>query len=177
MASPSELIAHHRDERSIAEHIGAVKVIYQTLDDLKTACAELSPRQNQEFEVGVFCGKYVTPVEPGYFEHLERLRGESRKLKLMENAREAVAHGTAGAEEVQIAANGLRVNGDGKLVPASGHSNGASGVNDHNGVNGQGSPQLNGKRKRGEEDSPPPKDRMDISLHNFGDYGQESNEG
>lgn len=176
MASPSELIAHDRDEKSIADHIGAVKVIFQTLDDLKAACAELSPRKNQEFEVGVFCGEYVTPVEPGYFEHLEKLRGESKKLKLMESAREAVAHGTAGAEEVQIATSGLRANWDGKLVPAGDHANGVKEVDDANSVNGHGSPHLNGKRKRNEDDSPPPKDRMDISLHNFGDYGQESNE-
>ena len=52
LASPSELIAHHRDETAIAKHIGAVKVIYQDLEDLKQACATLSPRPNQEFEVG-----------------------------------------------------------------------------------------------------------------------------
>ena len=52
LASPSELIAHHRDEAEIARHIGAKKVIYQSLDDLRQACAELSPRPNQEFEVG-----------------------------------------------------------------------------------------------------------------------------
>lgn len=56
LASPSELIAHTRNEDDIAKHIGAEKVIFQTLDDLKAACAEISPRKNQAFEVGVFCG-------------------------------------------------------------------------------------------------------------------------
>src|SRR5690554_2266501 len=64
LASPLELVAHNRDRHAIAKHIGAEEVIFQTLEDLKAACAELSPRDpaTQEFEVGVFCGKYATPV-------------------------------------------------------------------------------------------------------------------
>lgn len=55
-------------------------MIYQDLDDLKAACAELSPPDGPtEFEVGVFCGKYVTPVPEGYFEHLNEMRGTKRK--------------------------------------------------------------------------------------------------
>jgi amidophosphoribosyltransferase len=52
-----ELEAHNRDRKAIAKHIGAEEVIYQSLADLKVACAELSPRDpaTQEFEVGVFC--------------------------------------------------------------------------------------------------------------------------
>ncbi|KAH8695870.1 nucleophile aminohydrolase [Phaeosphaeriaceae sp. PMI808] len=60
LASTKELIAYNRNRAAIAEHIGAEEVIYQSLEDLKAACADLSPRQPQEFEVGVFCGKYVT---------------------------------------------------------------------------------------------------------------------
>jgi hypothetical protein len=56
-------------------------VIYQTLPDLVAACAELSPRNpiTQQFEVGVFTGKYITPVDEGYLEHLERVRGDMKK--------------------------------------------------------------------------------------------------
>lgn len=28
--------------------------------------------------MGVFCGKYITPVPAGYFEHMDELRGNAR---------------------------------------------------------------------------------------------------
>lgn len=169
LASPSELIAHHRDEESIAKHIGAVRVIYQTLDDLKAACAELSPRPNQEFEVGVFCGSYVTPVQAGYFEHLERVRGETKKLKVMEQAREAVANGFAGDEEIQIATNGVEVDEKGQVVPATKRDSVVERTS-----NGPGPGQANGKRRQdGDGKSSPPRARMDISLHNFNDFSHD----
>jgi amidophosphoribosyltransferase len=109
LASSSELIAHHRDSTAIAKHIGADDVVYQNLEDLVRACASLSPRNpaEQEFEVGVFCGKYVTPVDDGYFEHLEKVRGESKKKKVMEKAREAVMHGVADQKQIRMAAKGV----------------------------------------------------------------------
>ena len=144
-------------------------MIFQTLDDLKAACAELSPRPNQEFEVGVFCGSYVTPVEAGYFEHLEKIRGETKKLKIMERAREAVANGSAGEEEIQIATNGVEVDEKGQVVPATRRDSGLEAKG-----NGQGQGQANGKRQReDDEDSTPPRDRMDISIHNFNDFGHD----
>lgn len=162
-------MAHNRDPKSIAAHIGADSVIYQSLEDLKSACAALSPRDpaTQEFEVGVFCGKYVTPVEPGYFEHLERIRGESRKLKVMDKAREAVINGVAGEKEIEIATKGVEVDQEGKVIPATNKE----AVH----MNGTGSRrQSTTKRRRDEEDdSTPIRDRMDISLHNFGDYAEE----
>ena len=55
-------------------------MIYQDLDDLKAACAELAaPDGPTQFEVGVFCGTYITPVPEGYFEHLNEVRGTKRK--------------------------------------------------------------------------------------------------
>lgn len=82
LASPKELIAHQRDRFEIAKHIGADEVIFQDLDDLVDACAELSPKgaEPAKFEVGVFCGKYITDVPPGYFEHLDEIRGKKRKI-------------------------------------------------------------------------------------------------
>ena len=172
LASPSELIAHNRDAHEIALHIGAKMVIFQELDDLKEACAQAvvpgtTARKNQEFEVGVFNGKYVTPVPPGYFKHIENVRGKTKKMKIMENAREAVAYGFSGREEIQIATNGVEVNDDGKVIPApASTTNGALAI-DGDGVlhtrNG------NGKLEEDEEEALP-KHRMDIGLHNQADF-------
>ena len=172
LASPSELIAHKRDAHEIASHIGAKKVIFQELDDLKEACAQAvvpgtTARKNQEFEVGVFNGEYVTPVPGGYFKHIENVRGKTKKMKIMENAREAVAYGFAGREEIQIATNGVEVNDDGKVIPApASTTNGALAI-DGDGVlhtrNG------NGKLEEDEEEALP-KHRMDIGLHNQADF-------
>lgn len=81
LASQTELIAYNRTTEAIAKHIGAEEVIYQALNDLVEACAELSPRdpKTQEFEVGVLTGCYATPVPEGYFQHLNQLRGTKRK--------------------------------------------------------------------------------------------------
>lgn len=164
LASPLELVAHNRDAKSIARHIGADSVIYQSLDDLETACAEIAQENGQnepkKFEVGVFCGTYITPVGEGYFEHLEKVRGEGRKLKVVATAREAVAHGYAGEEELHIAANGAEVDDMGKIIPVV--SNGQAQAN--------GDGLRHGSVSSVHADSPTVKDRMDISLHNFGDY-------
>jgi amidophosphoribosyltransferase len=159
LASPQELVAHNRDRKAIAEHIGAEEVIYQSLADLKAACAELSPRgPTQEFEVGVFCGKYVTPVTAGYFEHLEQIRGESRKMKVLEKAKEAIIHGVAGETELQMVTQGAKVDLNGQVVPEKNSAVKA--------VNGDANGRANGhaRRKREREDSstPPVRDRHDI---------------
>lgn len=65
--SKFELVAH---DRNIAQHIGAGKIIFQTLDDFESACVEAaSPgtevRGNLNFEIGVFSGAYVTPIPAG----------------------------------------------------------------------------------------------------------------
>ncbi|PVH83595.1 putative amidophosphoribosyltransferase [Cadophora sp. DSE1049] len=78
LATSSEKIVHNRDRKDIAASINADEVISLSLEDLEAACAELSPRSDQRFEVGVFCGKYVTPVSEGYLEDLERTRGECK---------------------------------------------------------------------------------------------------
>jgi amidophosphoribosyltransferase len=155
LASPLELVAHNRDRHEIAKHIGAEEVIFQSLSDLKLSCAELSPRdpKTQEFEVGVFCGKYVTPVTEGYFERLEKLRGESRKLKVLEAAKEKVLHGLANEDDIEMITNRVAVTPDGAVVPGN-----ENGVNGH-ALNGTGHARR--KRER-EEASTPVRDRQDI---------------
>lgn len=177
LASTNELIAHERTSRDIADHIGADEVVYQSLEDLQQSCAALSPRdpKTQKFEIGVFCGKYVTPVDDSYFAHLERMRGDARKMKVLESAREAVRQGTAGEEEVRMAALGVEVNDHGSVVPADG-ANGAE-VQDaaETLANGTG---IGGESPRKFARSPAREaglvqrnsQTQDISLHNFNDH-------
>ncbi|KAF2223513.1 amidophosphoribosyltransferase [Elsinoe ampelina] len=147
LASSTEMIAHSRSSTDIAHQIGADDVVYQNLEDLEKACAVLSPRgPGQKFEVGVFCGKYVTPVDDGYFDHLEKVRGERGRMKIMEGAREAVRNGGATEEEVRIAMSGGT-----------------------NGVNGHG-PYEEGVRHDAERrPSPVVRSSQDISIHNLND--------
>jgi amidophosphoribosyltransferase len=155
LASPTELVAHNRDRKAIAKHIGAEEVIYQSLADLKAACAELSPRDpaTQEFEVGVFCGKYVTPVSQGYFEHLEKIRGANRKLKVLEAAKENVINGVANEKDIEMVAHG--VTPEDRIVPTI----------DGGAVNGNSMPnQGTHARCMREHEGPitPVRDRQDI---------------
>jgi len=116
----SELIAFHKSPKEIADAISADALIYQELDDLKAACTELSRRDpaTQEFEVGVFCGMYVSHVEDDYFEHLERIRGKRKRQKIEENGRQAVLKGVASEEEMRLATNDATVDRLGQVVSA-----------------------------------------------------------
>ncbi|TVY52610.1 Amidophosphoribosyltransferase [Lachnellula cervina] len=61
LVTSTELVAYNRDRKAIAASINADELVFLTLEDLESACAELSPRPQQRFEAGVFCGRYVTP--------------------------------------------------------------------------------------------------------------------
>ena len=163
LASPTELVAHNRSVEDIAKHIGADNVIYQTLDDLKGACAEIAQENGlsepRDFEIGVFCGNYVTPVAEGYFEHLEKLRGEGRKVKALDRAKEAVTHGFASEDDFRMAANGVKLDDKGNIIPALDPSESEV-------------PQVSvcTTRKHTAEEPHKVKDRMDISIHNIADH-------
>ncbi|KAI0999908.1 Amidophosphoribosyltransferase [Podosphaera aphanis] len=149
LSSPSELVAHNRDRKAIAECIGADDVIYQSLEDLLAACAELSPRgPDQKFEVGVFCGNYVTPVNSEYFEYLERLRGKPRNIKGQPHIKSSDKVGLGDKENLVLE----------KESPPAMPSTAIDHTN--NGIS---------KLKRHRESSPPPlvRDRHDISLYNL----------
>ena len=173
LASKDELVAHQRSVDDIAKHIGADGVIYQTLEDLKAACAQDSPRgPGQEFEVGVFCGTYVTPVEDTYFAHLERIRGETKKMKVLENAKQAVAIGKAEPEQVMMAAHGVAVADSGEVVARDSGSDGEGRIPKKERVDrlsrgnsfADARPKLNGANGSEKHDS------QDMGLHNLNDH-------
>ena len=154
------------------------------LQDLIDACRQAATdpqsRSNQVFEVGVFDGNYVTPVPAGYFAHLERVRGHSKRIKVIESARDAVANGTAGEEAFQIARNGADVMDDGTVVPSTTTTTTTSEGNDNiPSVNGDdlssSSLGLGSKRKRVtneelEQARQRPLYQQDISMHNQHDF-------
>ena len=111
LASKSELIAHCRSSAEIAKIMGADAVIYQDLPELKAACASAKFRQDQEtptdFEVGVFSGSYITPVEQSYFGHLEKVRAENRRMKDMDKMKDSIVNSPLFSAEL----NGTSQNG------------------------------------------------------------------
>ncbi|KAI1801731.1 amidophosphoribosyltransferase [Daldinia bambusicola] len=140
LASPTELIASGKDRFAIAKSIDAEEVIYQDLDDLKAACAELAPPDGPtQFEVGVFCGKYCTPVPEGYFEHLNQVRGTKRK------------HATH-----------AQVSSSGPTIVSGGGQTGANGLTPH--ATAPGVEKESAEKLRNGTISP--LIREDISLHN-----------
>lgn len=86
MPAVEDLIAHGRTEQQVCEEIGADRLIYQTLDDLKSAVGR-GNRDIEDFECSVFTGDYVTGISQEYLEKLEAKRGvKGRKKKLKQTA-------------------------------------------------------------------------------------------
>lgn len=183
LASPSELVAHNYvGPEAIAAHIGADSVVYQSLEDLKLACTDaaretaMSDGKEGErpvnFEVGVFCGSYVTPVDEEYFLHLERVRGRSRKSKVAAEARRAVASGMAEGDQVTMAADWVDVGEGGRVLPAVGKQNQTAPAVVRTNGDGDGDrirQQKNDSWVIGEESPSVRANRVDIALHNFAD--------
>lgn len=144
------MVAYGRTEEEVAEHIGADAVIYQTLPDLIKSCSSLSGHI-KNFEVGVFNGQYVTPVDPSYFKRLEDIRGETSKMKRKEAAIKAVAASIANEGDVveALKMSGAKVNGH----------------------------EFEATEEESERARERVRERMDVSIHNFGDYGDVGREG
>lgn len=101
-------------------------------------------------------------MQPGYFEHYEQVRRKSRQLKNLDGARNAVASGSAGKRETESATNGVHINGQDHIIPVSESSIQILAPVAHN---------AHGRDQGDSTDEITlPRDRMDISLHNFGDY-------
>jgi len=112
----------------------------------------------------------VTPVDDDYFEHLERVRGETRKQKVMQRAREAVMQGVAGAMEVQMAAKGVEVDQQGNVIPAEDEADGEADGEVARMVNGDGERRHERQGRSGSDAQVRVRESQDISLHNFNDH-------
>ena len=84
MPAPSELIASGRDEKQIEQELGADRLIYQGLDDLIEACRE-GNESIDSFDTSCFSGEYITGVEAGYLDDLQRRRSDLAKLENQQN--------------------------------------------------------------------------------------------
>jgi amidophosphoribosyltransferase len=81
MPAAQELIAHDRTTEEIQEKIGADWLIYQDLEDLRTAAKEGNPEIDR-YEDCVFSGRYVTgDVNDAYLDHLEAARNDAMKVE------------------------------------------------------------------------------------------------
>ena len=90
MPAPDELVAAGRNEQEIQEELGADWLIYQDLPDLIEACREGNETIRQ-FDTSCFSGEYVTGVEDGYLEHVQKQRSDkARKKRRMKGAVTAV---------------------------------------------------------------------------------------
>ena len=79
MPSASELIGHGRTVDEICQEIGADKLIYQDLEDLRDACHEGNEAVKQ-FEDSVFSGVYLSPeVNEAYLADLDKARNDATK--------------------------------------------------------------------------------------------------
>ncbi|KAJ7343186.1 phosphoribosyltransferase-like protein [Mycena albidolilacea] len=107
MPSRTELVAHGRDTDSIASAIGADLVIFQTLPDLIESVRQFNPSINT-FDCSVFTGDYVTgDVDEAYLAHLESLRADNARDKVMGMAVEMQSTGHDRSNGI----NGVKTNG------------------------------------------------------------------
>ncbi len=80
MPAKAELIASHRSVKEIEEIIGADRLIFQDLDDLKAAVKTSKVPEVQEFDCSVFDGIYVTgDIDEQYLTDLENSRSDIAK--------------------------------------------------------------------------------------------------
>ncbi|QOW45629.1 MULTISPECIES: amidophosphoribosyltransferase [Acinetobacter] len=80
MPVKSELIASNRSVEEIQEIIGADRLIFQDLDDLKTAVKTSKVPEVQDFDCSVFDGVYVTgDIDTAYLDDLAMSRNDLAK--------------------------------------------------------------------------------------------------
>jgi amidophosphoribosyltransferase len=78
MPSPKELIATGRSDAEICREIGADRIIYQDLDDLKAALRKANPKV-VNFDASCFDGIYITGnITPAYLDAIEARRSNGK---------------------------------------------------------------------------------------------------
>jgi len=78
MPSPQELIATGRNDDEICREIGADRIIYQDLDDLKAAVSKANPHIT-DFEASCFDGRYITgDITADYLNRIEVRRNSGK---------------------------------------------------------------------------------------------------
>jgi len=83
MPAANELIAHGRTTDEIRQAIGADWLVYQKLEDLKSA-TQTKKSDVHDFDCSVFDGSYVTgDIDQAYLDALETLRNDDNKTKAM----------------------------------------------------------------------------------------------
>ncbi len=95
MPSAKELIGHGRDEKGIAEEIGADWLVYQDLPALVEAARRGNPNITR-FDSSVFDGQYITgDVTSDYLQHLEDFRNDTAKEQKRREDEVIELHNTA----------------------------------------------------------------------------------
>jgi amidophosphoribosyltransferase len=95
MPAAEELVANNRNDKEIAERIGADWLIYQDLDDLIDA-VQKGNRDIKEFDCSCFNGKYITKTIDGdYLNKIKSIRNDSAKGGSEENVSAAGLHNNA----------------------------------------------------------------------------------
>ncbi len=85
MPSVNELVGHNRNDKQIAEAIGADWLVYQDLDDL-IETARVGNPGIQRFDTSVFDGNYVTgDITPDYLDFLEGRRNDGARSSQQED--------------------------------------------------------------------------------------------
>ena len=85
MPSVNELVANGRTVDEVCLEIGADRLIYQDITDLKDAVREGNPNI-AEFDTSCFDGKYITgDVSSDYLDHVENERQDAVRVKRNDN--------------------------------------------------------------------------------------------
>lgn len=81
MPSRDEFVAHQQSDEEVARIIGADKLFYQTIEDLKESAREGNPNI-EDFECSTFDGHYVTgDIDEDYLNQLSLLRNDQSKQR------------------------------------------------------------------------------------------------